>query len=133
MRRKPKQGFSDDVKLAFPEKETPYLLEDFWYIDHEGDKHIAYAGMLTDGTSIPRALWTIFGNPFSTDHLPAAVIHDCICYDCEDLIRAGLKKEARQLRLSADRLFLEMLLYLKIRKSKARLMYRGVRIGAMFL
>jgi len=55
------------------------LLEDFAYIDTKGKTWLAPKGSVTDGASIPRALWTIAGAPYEGQYREAAVIHDVYC------------------------------------------------------
>lgn len=55
------------------------LRENFTFIESRTHVWTAPAGFIFDGTSIPRALWTVFGDPFIGDYRRAAVIHDMLC------------------------------------------------------
>jgi Protein of unknown function (DUF1353) len=55
------------------------LRENFTFIESRDCVWTAPAGFIFDGTTIPRALWTVFGDPFIGDYRRAAVIHDMIC------------------------------------------------------
>lgn len=55
------------------------LLEDFIYVDPKGKVWLAPKGSVTDGASIPRALWTLIGAPYEGQYREAAVIHDVYC------------------------------------------------------
>ncbi len=55
------------------------LLEDFIYIDPEGNSWITPAGHSVDGASIPRVFWSITGGPFSGKYRASSVIHDYYC------------------------------------------------------
>ena len=55
------------------------LREPFTFVDSCGNTWMAPAGFIFDGTTIPRALWTVFGDPFIGDYRRAAVIHDLLC------------------------------------------------------
>ena len=58
---------------------TMKVLHHFSYTDQEHHKLTAEPGFHTDGASIPRALWSVLGSPFTGQELPAAVIHDVGC------------------------------------------------------
>ncbi len=51
----------------------------FGFVDGKGRRWEVAAGVQTDGASIPRALWSIVGSPFTGKYLRAAVIHDRYC------------------------------------------------------
>jgi len=72
-------------------------------------------GFVTDGASIPRFLWRVFGHPFQAKFLRAAVIHDYL------LAKALYTKEI------ADEIFYIILLQDGVGKRKAKLMYWAVR------
>lgn len=55
------------------------LRENFTFIESPHYIWTAPAGFIFDGTTIPRALWTVFGDPFIGDYRRAAVIHDLLC------------------------------------------------------
>ena len=55
------------------------LLEDFTYIDPLGRRWTARRGLIINGASIPRALWTIVGSPFTGEYRNASVVHDAAC------------------------------------------------------
>ncbi len=55
------------------------LLEPLRYIDPVGAVWEARAGLVVDGASIPRPLWSIVGSPYTGLYRRAAVIHDFYC------------------------------------------------------
>jgi hypothetical protein len=55
------------------------LRQKFSLVDSAGNRWTAPRGFTFDGTTIPRALWTVFGDPFIGDYRRAAVIHDLLC------------------------------------------------------
>jgi hypothetical protein len=59
--------------------ETVTLLSDLSFVDPDGLSWISPKGLVTDGASIPRALWSIVGSPFTGNYRRAAVIHDRFC------------------------------------------------------
>ena len=75
----------------------------------------AFRGFMTDGASIPRPFWC-FAPPVAGKYLEAAIIHDLL-YATHVLDRK-----------TADKIFLELMIYLGVRKIKARVMYRIVRM-----
>ena len=72
-------------------------------------------GFRTDGASIPRILWRVFGSPYDPDIFPAAIAHDA-------LYRGEIVE-----RKDADLAFLKMMEKSGVPKKKRRLIYRGVR------
>jgi len=55
------------------------LLDDFSYVDPSGVEWKAPKDAVIDGASIPRALWTIVGSPFTGEYRNASVVHDVAC------------------------------------------------------
>jgi hypothetical protein len=55
------------------------LVDDFAYIDPTGTKWNAPKGSHVDGASIPQALWTLVGSPFTGEYRNASVVHDVAC------------------------------------------------------
>ena len=72
-------------------------------------------GFRTDGASIPRILWRVFGSPYDPDIFPAAIAHDA-------LYRGEIVP-----RKDADIAFLRMMEKSGVPEKKRRLVYRGVR------
>jgi len=125
-------GFPGKIQLSHHTGQRYADLEaPFWYVDLAGRKHLAKQGMVTDGLSIPRFLWRLFGAPYASPYLAAGIIHDSYCKDARDIKHEGDITGAKQMRREADVLFREMLLYLGCGRVKAWSMYKGVRIGAM--
>jgi hypothetical protein len=55
------------------------LTESFSYVDAHGAPWTVPKGAVVDGASIPRALWSIVGAPFSGKYRKASVVHDYFC------------------------------------------------------
>jgi hypothetical protein len=106
------------------------LEENLTYIDTRGRRHTAVAGTLTNGGSLPKRLWGVLSPPFASKFLQAYIIHDSICGKAEDIPDRKMRKE---LRKSADKLFLEMIKYCGAGRIKQFLFYRGVRIGSLWV
>jgi hypothetical protein len=54
------------------------LMEPYSFVDAEGKQWDVPAGYLTDGASVPSALWALYP-PFTGAYRSAAVIHDFYC------------------------------------------------------
>jgi hypothetical protein len=59
------------------------VLEDFWFIDPKRKEWRTPAQYQVDGASIPRALWTVVGSPYTGDYRRASVVHDKACDDAK--------------------------------------------------
>jgi Protein of unknown function (DUF1353) len=97
------------------------ILQDFHFVDLSSKKWRAPAGSVVDGASIPRALWTIVGSPYTGDYRRASVVHDVACDEA-----GGDKKKRR----AADRMFFHACRAGGCSIWQAILLYLGVRIGA---
>ena len=73
-------------------------------------------GFRTDGASIPRLLWRVFGSPYDPDIIAAAIGHDA-------LYRGRILP-----RRDADAAFLRMMEAGGVGKLKRRLVWAGVRL-----
>jgi hypothetical protein len=65
--------------VATPDGRRFELIEPFAYIDRAGREWLVPAGTKVDGASIPSALWSMFGAPFTGKYREASVIHDHFC------------------------------------------------------
>src|SRR5690242_16049686 len=72
------------------------LLERFTFTDPSGTLWDAPVDSVIDGASIPRALWTLVGSPYTGDYRRASIVHDVACD------RAGTDMQKRR---AADRMF----------------------------
>jgi hypothetical protein len=93
------------------------VLEAYSYSDADGHTLTAGPGFPTDGASIPRALWTIVGSPFTGTYIGAAVIHDVGC----DTHQYSWQ--------TTHRMFYTAMRRLGVSDNYAKLLYWGVRIG----
>lgn len=84
----------------------------FYSSNHNVEVNIL-PGFVTDGASVPRVFWW-YASPFSGLHAPAALIHD------------GLYAVQLTTRKGADKLFLEAMISLGVRTTKAHAMYSSV-------
>ncbi len=95
------------------------LLEDFFYVDPAGRTWPAPKGSVINGASIPRALWTTVGSPYTDDYRRASVVHDVACEPSSGVPR----KEADEMFYYACRAG-------GCGEVQARVLYAGVRVGA---
>ncbi len=96
------------------------LVEAFWYKGKVMDVAVPKDYRI-DGASIPRALWSLVGSPYTGDYRRASIVHDWACDDAKGDITK---------RRAADRMF-----YYACRAGgcswpQAVMLYIGVRIGA---
>lgn len=98
------------------------ILRDFFYEDPSSKKWAAAAGSEVDGASIPRALWTIVGSPYTGDYRRASIVHDIACDETD-----GDDKKRR----AAERMFFHACRAGGCSTWQSILLYLGVRIGAV--
>jgi hypothetical protein len=115
-------NFSGDPKAEWLSQSGPdrdmRLLEDFWYVDPAGKKWMAPSGSVVNGASIPEALWSSVGSPYTGDYRRASIVHDVACDD------ASVNRE------KADEMFYTACLCGGCSVLQAKLLYAGVRVGA---
>jgi len=76
------------------------LMEDFSYQRKDGKIYTARQGMIFDGATIPRWVWTLVGSPYTGPQRKPAIIHDQICLDghagiapCDSATAAAIFRE----------------------------------------
>jgi len=94
------------------------LLEDFFYYDPSGKVWSAPAGSTINGASIPRALWSTVGSPYTDDYRRASIVHDVAC------------KNINIERAAADLMFRQACMAGGCTVEQANILYAGVRLGA---
>ncbi|MDQ2771677.1 MAG: DUF1353 domain-containing protein [Bacteroidota bacterium] len=109
---------------ADPADRRMQLLRDFWYLDPAGKTWTAPQDSLIDGASIPAALWSTVGSPYTGPYRRASIVHDVACDEAEQV------PDPKAARAAADEMF-----YYACRAGgcpywQAQLLYLGVRIGA---
>jgi hypothetical protein len=97
------------------------ILRAFSFRDPSRKTWRAPSGAVIDGASIPRALWTIVGSPYTGDYRRASIVHDVAC------VEAGNDKKKRR---AADRMFFHACRAGGCSTWQATLLYLGVRFGA---
>jgi Protein of unknown function (DUF1353) len=99
------------------------LLADFFFTDPAGRKWLTPKDYVVDGASIPRALWTTVGSPYTGDYRRASIVHDKACDDAVNDPAA---------RCAADRMFYHACRAGGCSIEEATLLYIGVRIGGVW-
>lgn len=97
------------------------LLEAFWFDDPNGKRWDVPLGYVVDGASIPRALWTLIGSPYTGECRRASIVHDAACDEAVGDTSA---------RRRADRMFFYACRAGGCSWAQAAILYVGVRIGA---
>ncbi len=90
------------------------LLEDYGFEDKRTVRWMVPRETRVDGASIPKALWSLVGSPFTGKYVQASVIHD---YFCD--IRSRNWKEVH-------RVFYEAMLVSGVSEKRAKVMYAAV-------
>ena len=95
------------------------LIEPFSYRDPKDKPWAVEAGYKVDGASIPRALWSLVGSPYTGDYRRASIVHDKACDGADEAQRRA-----------ADRMFFHACRCGGCSWVEAMALYIGVRIGA---
>ena len=90
------------------------VVKDFGFEDDMKRKWQVPKGWVIDGASIPKALWTFFGAPYSGKYREASVIHDYFC----DVKRRPWKQ--------VHRVFNDAIRASGVSKLKSKIMYLAV-------
>jgi len=98
------------------------LVEEFTFTDPDGLTWVAPSGYEVDGASIPKALWSLVGSPYTGDYRRASIVHDKACNDAAGDVTA---------RKAADRMFYHACRAGGCSSEEANNLYLGVRIGAL--
>lgn len=96
------------------------LLAPFWYVDWSGRRWETDSNPI-DGASIPRALWTAIGSPYTGRYRRASIVHDTAC-------RTATTGAQRK---TADKMFYQACRDGGCTRRQATILYIGVRIGAI--
>jgi Protein of unknown function (DUF1353) len=119
-------SFSGDPETIWMTEGEPdrhmKLLKTFSFRDPKDRKWVAPSNYVIDGATIPRALWSLVGSPYTGDYRRASIVHDKACDD------AAGNSNARR---AADRMFYHACRAGGCSVREATLLYIGVRIGAL--
>jgi hypothetical protein len=97
------------------------ILQPFSFKDPDAKIWRAPKGAVIDGASIPRALWTAVGSPYTGDYRRASIVHDVACDEA-----GGSQKKRR----AADRMFFHACRAGGCSIRQSIILYLGVRVGA---
>lgn len=118
----PNGQFSGNPKTEWlaqpPSDRDMKLLEDFWYDDPKNRRWLAPRGSIINGASIPQALWSTVGSPYTDNYRRASIVHDVACNN--QTINRG----------EADEMFYYACLAGGCSFLQAKILYAGVRVGA---
>lgn len=116
-----------------------YLAEEF-RINNDDIDLLVFKDFKYDGASVPRWAWTLSG--LRPDGLlrAAALIHDIIYISGgmptrslkSSYYRMSFKKKLILNRKDADKIFLKIMIESGVKKWRAKMAYRAVRIGGAF-
>lgn len=109
-----------NLKVNILQEDLFILLEDV-EVEALGYKIKVKAGFDFDGASIPRALWSVVGNPLTGKYKVAALVHD------------GLYASEVLPRTVADQVFLELMKKEGVGYAKRYAMYWAVRAGGGYV
>lgn len=96
------------------------LLEDFTFIDAQGIEWKAEENDIPDGSSIPRAVWSLIGSPFVGKHRNASIVHDKFCV---------LREKSGKTHKQVHRMYYNACRCAGVNKFKAKLMYLAIKMG----
>lgn len=117
-------GFSGEPITKWDGYRNMVLEEDFYFIDGKGKKWEAPKGSLINGATIPRALWSTVGAPYSGPYRRASVIHDVAVGELTNPEATDEEKKA------ADRMFYSACRYDGCSRRLAAVLYIGARMGS---
>jgi hypothetical protein len=125
--------FDAPLLIQFDKKASDILGADYWrvakpfkfFIGSENSKRwiTVPAGYLTDGASVPRALWSII--PPWGAYGQAAVVHDILCEYLSIMVGGKLTPITRE---RADEIFAEAMTVLQVPSHDVALISEGVKL-----
>ena len=102
------------VFTPLPDGRLMELLEEFGFIDPSGLDWPVPKGTRVDGASIPQALWSLIGSPFTGQYRDASVVHD---YYCDVRVRPWK---------AVHKVFYDAMICSGVSSPRAKLMYAAV-------
>ncbi|MDA0107693.1 DUF1353 domain-containing protein [Vibrio mediterranei] len=117
-------AFSGEPLTRWSGSRNMNLEEDFYFIDNQGTKWNAPKGSCLNGATIPRALWTAIGSPYSGTYRKSSIVHDVAV---GELCNPDVSNEDRK---KADRMFYEACRHEGCSRRFAAILYIGVRFGS---
>jgi hypothetical protein len=117
------EGFSGQPVTRWIDDRVMRLVEEFWYVDPDGNKWVAPAESEINGATIPKALWSSLGSPYAGKYRRASIVHDV---GVGELSNPDVTPQQRK---AADRMFYHACRYDGCSRYLAKLLYTGVRLG----
>ena len=112
--------FSGPARVEFlPDGVHVRVLERIVYTDAAGRDWVVPVGFTSDGASIPQALWSELGSPFTGQYRVAAIFHDAA------YAQLGVTKD------DADAMFRACAVECGTSHLLAELIFQGVRVGGV--
>ena len=117
-------GFSGEPLTRWNGSRNMTLEEDFFFEDSNGKIWSALKGSCLNGATIPRALWSAVGAPYSGRYRRASVVHDVAVGElCNPDVSSSDRKKA-------DRMFYQACRHDGCSRKFAAILYIGVRFGS---
>lgn len=116
--------FSGEPLTRWSGQREMILQADFYFIDDEKKQWLAPKGSRHNGATIPRALWSAVGAPFSGPYRKSSIVHDVAVGEFSD------NKPTAAERKAADRMFYQACLCEGCDEALATTLYIGVRLGS---
>jgi hypothetical protein len=116
-------SFSGEPLTRWDGPRNMILEEDFFFIDAQGKKWSAPKGSCLNGATIPKALWSTVGAPYSGCYRRASVVHDVAVGElCNPDVTYSERKKA-------DRMFYHACRHDGCNRRFATILYMGVKFG----
>ena len=123
--------FSTEASISYSKEASDALKKDYWIVnesfsfyigkEEEGKWVHVPKGFLTDGASVPRALWALI--PPWGRYGQAAIMHDYLCEYLSIIYKGRPVPISREL---ADLFFLEAMIVLEVELSTRKMIYSAV-------
>ena len=126
-------SFSEDPVTRWCGNRNMELLEGFCYRDKKGKVWKAPEGTCINGATIPEALWSLVGSPYTGAYRRASIVHDVAVHEFSDCGSEQPPVEVAKdhgSRKDADRMFYHACRAGGCNRRFAFLLYLGVRIGS---
>ena len=124
-------NFTNDLIVKSISSTKWELVSEFYYYldeDNENRGIKVPSGFITDFASTPRLAWSII--PPTGKHTKAAVLHDYLYSDPTCWFICGIELSKFEIsRKECDKIFLNAMKVLGVKKWKRTIIYLGVRIG----
>jgi len=119
-----KMVLSSAIPVLSPLPDGTWVLVEDWNCEYDDSKYTVPQGFITDGASIPKFLWYIYGTPMDYPYSLTATLHDYLY-----IFLAKINKDPDcAYRKEADLAFRDYSIQLGVSKFKAYTMYCAIRL-----